>query len=181
MAVTLLVYLLIFGVGFCAAQSNGPPAETNSHSFVVDVSPWNQPPISPDATNWGQSVQGAQLSIMITNDVVESGGPVTIVTVIRNTSTNLLNFFESGPWTDYDLVLTNRAGQIYHLTEPFEVGGGSRRPLAIYPGGESSIRVPTHISNSIQKGEYVLKAIRVFSVNHVGFKVESNLLPVQIR
>jgi len=52
---------IFFGVALCVAQSNSPPK----------------------ANNWGPRIQGVQMSLSMTNYVVETESPITVVAVIK--------------------------------------------------------------------------------------------------
>jgi hypothetical protein len=175
------ICMVAFGVIPCLAQQSG----------------------TPEATDWGKSVQGVQLSITMTNDVVDAGALLNVVAVIKNASTNAIQLHSTGPITDYDLLLTNSVGKSYHLTPAAYIT--HRNTIeTIYPGMHKISIMPVKFGENIKLGDYTLKATRFFSVviggnvspktgfgepgnfSNVGvsggnYRVESNLLKVRIK
>jgi hypothetical protein len=132
-----------------------------------------------EVTNWGKSVQGVQLSIAMTNNVVEPGTSIWVATVITNTSTNAVRVIQTGRETDYDLLLANRTGKTYNLTPKFALGSRSR--LFINPGKGYSLTIPVTIASNIASGDYALTASRHFYLSNLDLKLESNPLRVEVR
>lgn len=132
-----------------------------------------------EGPKWGKSVEGVQLSISMTNDVVGQGRSFTMVTLITNASTNTVFFAHINATVDFQILLTNASGKLYNLTP--HVAGGSAGRLMLDPGLNSQVAVPVTVGKNVEPGDYELKATRVFRVN--GSKelfLESNLLRVKI-
>jgi len=170
--------LLVYVGNLCNAQSNGAPDVIRSQAFVVKRAPRYQPSIPFDATNWGTTVRGVQLLAYATNTIVESGSTITVLTVIKNGSTNTAEFVESEKARDFDLLLTNNAGKSYFLT-PMLAGRNSSLPIdpmELWP-----FDIPVTFPTNIQPGDYVLTATRRFSAGKTNFVLESNPVKIQIK
>lgn len=145
------------GVNLCRAQSND----------------------SQTITHWGNSVQGVQLSIRITNNIFQVGSSTTVMSVTKNSSTNTIAMDISAPTINFDIVLTNNTGTLYHVTTRI----GIRMPgiiLKIKPGEEYAQSIPVTFEQEIEPGDYTLKATRQFGMSHGGFELESNSIEVQV-
>ena len=71
--------------------------------------------------NWGSPVCGVQMSINISNNVIDVGSGFVINIEIRNSSTNTISLGESNPEKDFTVLLTDKSGKTYQLTrtDPF--------------------------------------------------------------
>jgi hypothetical protein len=135
---------------------------------------------SQTATNWGMKVQGVQLSIAISNNIIDIGATIVMSAQIRNLSTNIIHMVETGPVTDFDVLLTNNSGKFYKLT-PKQLINTYRFPVDLNPGESRDWVMPVTIGKDIELGNYTLKATRPFYIGKSGFELESNLLNVQIK
>ena len=152
------ICLIALGIAPCVAQSDS--------SEIVP--------------KWGENVQGVQLSITMTNSFFESGSTITIVTVIKNSSTNAIQLAELSQPADYDILLKNGANKVYHLIQkPLIIR--MRTMLTINPGEQIVRIIPATIGMNIVPGDYTLQATRSFSLNGSSFGLESNLLKVHIK
>jgi hypothetical protein len=131
------------------------------------------------AANWGQSIQGVQLAIMMTNGVFQVGSSSSIVSVTENSSTNAIIVDMSAPTVNFDVLLTNDTGKLYHVTTPMMIRG-PRKLVAIQPGEKSVESIPVTFREEIEPGDYTLKATRTFTSNDGDFTLESNSIKVQI-
>jgi hypothetical protein len=132
---------------------------------------------------WGTSVQGVRISISMKNAVVTRQSPAEVEAVITNSSTNdIVLLLVRGP-EDVFLTLTNAAGKEYILTPPLEDNElfGSKSFTHIKAGNATLTTIPVILKKEIDQGDYVLKATRDFSVGDKQFKIESNLLDVQVK
>jgi hypothetical protein len=136
------------------------------------------------ATNWGNSVQGVQLSITMTNNVFQVGSSSAADSVITNSSTNAITVDISAPTIDFDVLLISDTGKLYDITTPLKIRELSI-PVMINPGEEKSESIPvtfgaTRFGNAVEPGDYTLKAKRTFSSSDGKFTLESNSIKVTI-
>ena len=136
------------------------------------------------ATNWGQSVQGVQLMITMTNRVFKIGSSSVVTSVTRNSSTNAITIDISAPTADFDVLLISETGKLYHITTPLNIRVLST-PVMINPSEEKSESIPvtfgvTRFGDAVEPGDYTLKATRAFSSSGGDFTVESNSIKVTI-
>jgi len=115
----------------------------------------------------------------MTNSVVESGGSLTIRTIITNASTNDIIIFATGAETDFDILLTNGNGKVYRLS-PRGADGSVFRD-GIHPGRQSTENIPVSIAKNVEGGEYTLRACRDFYIKDEKWELESNLLKLQVK
>lgn len=127
----------------------------------------------------GNSVQGVQSSIAMTNRAVEAGSAINIRGVIRNGSTNTIRIIITGG--DYGLFLKSGAGKAYDLTPPRATSLFMRLMGSISPGEQRTETIHVGFGKNIEPAFYTLLATRSFSSSAGGFKVESNPLKVQIK
>ena len=162
------IYMVAFVSSVCTAQSNA----TN------------------EASSWGTSIEGVKLSITMTNAVVDTGGTISIVAAITNSSSGSISLVETSPQTDFDLLLTNSTEGTYHLTP--RLLRGNEGTVTINAGVQSAVTIPVTFAQDIsatpvrqlqnvEPGAYTLKATRSFFVNDHKFTLESNLLRVHVK
>jgi hypothetical protein len=157
--ITLItVWTVTAGIGQCMAQSS------NSQTI----------------TNWGQSVQGVQLAISMTNNVFRVGSSSVVESVITNSSVSIITVFGTIPEANSDVVLTSGTGKLYHVTE---LPGSfsyrlKRKAIQVREQQVESIRIT--FGENIEAGDYTIKAIRKFSLSDRDFTLESNSIKVQI-
>jgi len=115
---------------------------------------------------------------MATNSIVDSGSSISVLTVIKNTSTNDIQLIEESPVIDFDLSLTNSAGELHRLTPvlPSRVV-----TIEISRDRERVMEIPVKFGKSIQPGDYTLIARRNFTSSRGSFRLESNPLKVRIK
>lgn len=130
---------------------------------------------------WGQAIQGAQMSITVTNTALIRDAPLHVEAVITNSSTNKLVFVRVRGPEDFFLVLNNAAGTESHPIPPPSNYVMSQSYTRMKPGESSLTDIPLTVRKAIKPGNYTLKAVREFSVNHKSYKIESNSLNVQIQ
>ena len=163
----ILFYMAIIKANLCIAQPNSPGG----------------------AADWGKSVQ---LLISVTNSVFRAGSSATITSVTKNSSTNSIIVDISSPTVNFDVLLANDSGKLYHITTPMMI----RKPrhfVTIKPGEESIESIPvtfgkTRFGDTVESGDYTLKATRHFSLSNEDylhssegtFVLESNSIKVQI-
>ena len=160
-----IVCVVVFGAGACAAQSND----------------------SQTVTNWGESVQGVQLSISITTNVFRVGSSATIASVIRNLSTNDITVDESDPTISFDVLLIDGTGILYHAIPmtPFYRLRLMRQLVTIKAGEESVESIPVILGKAfsgetVEHGDFTLKAMRHFSTSESSFALKSSPIKVRI-
>jgi hypothetical protein len=156
--------------------------------FGLVVVPASASDSDQEATNWGKSVQGVQLSIMMATNVFQVGSSTTVESVTKNSSTNDIVVDIFAPTMVFDVLLTNSAGKTYHVTTPMMIRG-PRHFVTIKPGEESAESIPVTFGDIVEPGDYTLRATRHFSsskedyIHEVegAFTLESNLIKVQIK
>lgn len=156
-----VICLVVLGTNLCMAQS-------------ID---------QPNATNWGKSVQGVQLSITMTmtnSSAIEAGASFTLMAVIKNSSTNAVRVEYTALPSDYDILLISGAGKTYHLIIP-PLQLRLNTSLAINPGEQDVRIIPVTIRKNTEPGDYTLQAVRDFYIGETTLRLESNSLKVQIR
>lgn len=140
---------------------------------------------------WGTPVNGVQLSISLTNDVLTIDSTNTVFVHIKNVSTNMVYIAGIDPMHT-TLFLTNSSGKSYKLTPDFIHSGRyisipsnfyqyTQRLNAaeIYDG-----TVPAVVGKNIELGNYELKAIQHFVIGDNKdnlHELESNVLKVRIK
>jgi hypothetical protein len=156
-----VAYLAIMAVSICSAQSN----------------------ISKTITDWGESVHKVHLSIALSNNIIDIGSTMTLSAKIENASTNVIRLIETGPLTDFVIVITNGSGNVYKLSPD-----NTRRPtyyrltISLQPGEIRDWSLLATIGKDIEPGDYILKASKSFSsIGGDGGELVSNLLKVQIK
>ena len=154
----LTICTILIGSNPCIAQSNN----------------------AAESLHFGKSIQVAQLSITATNNVIQSGGPLTIVTIITNASTNVIDVIHTGQPGDFTIALTNGEGKSYQLTEPVR-DSSMRYKIAIRPGEQITRNILVTFGKNIEPGSYIIKASRLFWIRDDRFTLESNLLKVQVK
>ena len=140
---------------------------------------------SQTITNWGESVQGVQLAITVTNSVFQIGSQATVLSVTKNFSTEVVKVDISAPTINFDVILTSSTGKLYHITTPTNIGYPTIF-RTINPGEERAESIPvtfgkTRFGDTVEPGDYTLKATRHFSMNGKDFELVSNLLKVQVK
>ena len=132
------------------------------------------------AADWGESVQGVQLSVTMTNSDVRIGASATIGAVIKNQSTNDITLDISVPALSFDVLITNGAGKSYHIITMPALILYPRHLVKIKPGRENGESIPVTFAEDIEPGDYILKATRKFTTKDGGFTLESNSIKVQV-
>lgn len=151
-------FLIIISATYCIAQSNGPA----------------------DVRMWGKSLQGVQLAITTTNDVVDAGSSVILKATTTNASTNVVHFVVIIGEPDLDLLLTDAAGKLYKLTpQPPDF---ERSSVELEPAKINVSTIQAAIGSNLLPGDYTLKGSRYFFVNRSDhFKLESNSIRVHVK
>lgn len=185
------ICLVVFGASLCMSQSNAPAASSNLATFPFHFSNGVQPKAPAEATNWGPTIQGVRLSITMTNSVVELGTTNIVVAVITNFSTNFIELGVyggsggTGTAFDFDPVLTNGDGKLYHLVppppNPLQERSHTGAGMPMHPGEQCVWLLSVPFGKAIEPGDYMLQATRGFTLNESHLKLESNLLKVRIK
>ncbi len=132
-----------------------------------------------EAVEWGKSAQGVQLSIAMTNSVFMTPSSTMVTAATTNSSANEIRIDISFPTVIFDLLLTNNAGKIYHVTTPLNIRG-PRRIVTLKPGERRVDFIPTTFPANIELGDYTLTATRSFTFKDETFRLFSNGLRVQM-
>lgn len=131
-------------------------------------------------TNWGQSIQGFKLAIKMTNNVFKVGSPSVVTAVFGNSSTNSIIVDLTAPSLNFDAMLTNDTGRLYHISTTNIILLLPRQLVTIEPGEQSVEDVPVTFGQEIEPGNYSLKAARTFTLNDSEFTLESNSIKVTL-
>ena len=137
---------------------------------------------SKEVTKWGNAVEGVQLSVSLTNNVVGVGLTTTLLAQIRNISTNTITIIVSDTLvSDFTVYLTDNSKRIYKIAEPSGAVFAVSPPIDIGPGESHSWTIPLTIGKNIEPGNYILKASRHFRMKVADCELVSNSLVVQIK
>ncbi len=177
----LSICIGICGMNLCIAQSNTTSAATNV-TRLGGVRMWHgdPPQAPPGATNWGKAVHDVRLSVTITNNVVEIGSTNLVAVVITNSSE--IGIILPSSLLDFDVILTNTEGKLFHLIAPLSPPLFSRiiDARTINAGEYWVWLLSVPFEKNILPGEYTLQAFRGFTSADGSFQLESNILKVQI-
>ena len=170
--ILFLIFLVGFWITACAAQ----PTNISSITFA----------------DWGKQIQGVQMSIALTNNVIPYGSSFTIFIEMKNSSTNIICMGESIPETDFIVSLTDDSGRMYQITRsPFaftrmmqaKLNPGQTRNWTLFAEVDKHYETPGIIDTkkNVPIGDYTLMATRKFGISNNFFKIESNHLTIQIK
>ncbi len=143
-------------------------------------------------SDWGQAIEGIQLSASLTNDIIPAGSAFSVFAGMENLSTNIVIIGESSPETDFSVFLISNLGQKYQLTPtPFRFTKLIRKTLNPQESYDCIISVAinhyfeapgfTPTNKDVPNGDYTLKITRKISTKGKPFELESNSLHVQIK
>lgn len=167
------VLAVVFWGVSCAGQSTNIP----NVSFV----------------EWGGSVHGARLSIVVSNSVFLTNSEFVVHARMENLSTNILNMGLSSPEQDFDIWLRDNSGREYSLTRPYHGGmlttdvlnPNESREWVIHLTFETYFPPPGFFPSktSIPRGDYTLFVTRQFRWDKIMISkpIQANLLEVQIK
>ena len=134
-----------------------------------------QPENSQIFTNWGANVAGAQLSVVLTNNIISCNSTTTLLAAVKNVSTNDITLAD-----DFTVSLVNAAGKEIIIKRPpllhLERIIKNVKSLEIY-----SWATPIKIPKGIDSGIYSLKATRKFSTKGKFYQLTSNFPKIQIK
>jgi hypothetical protein len=123
--------------------------------------------IFQSVTNWGESVNGVQLSISLSNNILSAGSSSSVQCRIRNLSTNTIGWWVVEPTQGFNVFLTDSSGKIYRLT-PLPITNSVTAHITysfackVEEGGTYGYQTPINIGKSIKFGNYQLKANQYF-------------------
>lgn len=141
--------------------------------------------------NWGESINGVQLSATLSNSIIASGSAMMLQCLVKNSSTNLIAWLAVNEAQGFSVILTNDIGKVYFLTPEPEKNNAEAAAnfyalsMKLKAGKESASSVPIKIDRKIEPGNYQLIAKVYFHV--VGMKpmreyeLTSNLLQIQVK
>jgi hypothetical protein len=143
-------------------------------------------------TNWGKKIQGVQMSITVSNNIIPFGSGFTVFIEIKNSSTNIICMGESSPESDFIVSLTDDSGRMYQITRsPFaftkmmqeKLNPGQTRNWTLFAEVDKYYETPGIIDTkkNVPIGDYTLMATRKFGISNNFFKIESNHLTIQIK
>jgi hypothetical protein len=158
-----LMFAMVFLANFCKGQSDN----------------------SLSATNWGQSVNGVELSISLSNNVIPLGSTTRLQCRVKNSSTNFITWGVLSPAQGFTVSLTNNLGKAYRLTpdeSKFTIISYSST-CEVEAGETYECSVPIVIGKNVEPGNYQLEANQHFLIRgkRPSHELTSNLLDVQIK
>ena len=153
------ILLLTIGVATCASQS-------------VD---------SITNTIYGKTIQGVQMSIVLSTNVLTRGCLIGVFTEIQNGSTNDIYLSEIAPATDFLIVLTDGQGNKHELTDTHPLIISHSFRMKLKPGEKGNWIVPVPIGKNLPSGESSLEAIRKFQMEGQTYHLESNSLKIDLQ
>jgi hypothetical protein len=165
---SMAVFAAVFFAKICTAQSSS----------------------SQSVTNWGESVNGVQLSISLNTNVLIVGSSTTVQCWVKNSSTNIIGWGVTEATQGFVVFLTNSAGNLYRLTpEPDTNSEIISVTYALFyrmgAGETHECSVPISISKEIKPGNYQIEAKQYFSIfrkrPRQEYELVSNLLEVKIK
>jgi uncharacterized membrane protein len=125
---------------------------------------------SKEVTKWGNAVEGVQLSVNSTNNIVVVDSTTTLFARIRNLSTNTITLTVSDlRVNDFTVYLTDSSKNIYKIAEPSGAVFAVFPPINITPGESHILTISLTVDKNIEPGDYTLKATRHFSINNSFF------------
>ena len=135
-----------------------------------------------EATHWGESVQGVQLGIAVTNSIFSAPVATFVIAAITNGSTNVVKLDTRFLSYLYSIILTNDAGKSYTVSNKLPLSGPSLfaelKPGDLYI--ESRERVQVNFPENIEPGDYTLIATRSLTLFDNGIRLVSNPLKIRI-
>jgi hypothetical protein len=170
------IYFFIFFVGFWITTYTAQSTNISSITFA----------------DWGKQIQGVQMSIALTNNVIPYGSSFTIFIEMKNSSTNIISMGESIPETDFIVSLADDSGRMYQITRsPFaftrmmqaKLNPGQTRNWTLFAEVNKYYETPGIVATkkNVPIGDYTLVATRKFGIGNNFFKIESNHLTIQIK
>jgi hypothetical protein len=112
-------------------------------------------------TNWGENINGAQLSIGVSNNIVRAGSTTVFYTRTKNSSTNLIRII---PQFIASYTLTNNSGKTYHavpvmLKRLDVITANPALNLDVSPGEIREWSVLIQFDQDMELGEYLFSPI----------------------
>ena len=153
----LCLCAVFFGVNACVAQTN------DSVTF----------------TNWGESIEGVQMSIAITNNIIADSSQILIKAEIRNSSTNIIQLVELPPEEAFVVTSTSDYGTIYLTPFPDSDRYLMAKRTDLKPGESRDWNIPVTSGNNGDGYYDTLKATRNFSIDNSVYVLVSNSLKVK--
>jgi uncharacterized membrane protein len=157
-----IICIIVVGIKVCSAQASGPQL----------------------VKSWGKSIEGVQLSITLSNNLIATGSRATIVAEINNSSTNDIYIGESSYNNrDFKVFLESSDGKLFKLTPNLTPGEQiSSRMIRrrLKPGESHNWNILVTIGKNIEPGDYMLKATRNVIIDHRSLDLTSNPLKVRI-
>lgn len=139
-------------------------------------------------TNWGESVNGVQLSISLSNNILAADSSMMVQYRVKNSSTNTIGWGVVNATQGFAVFLMNSTGNNYRLTpEPDTNSEVIDLTYVLYrkvkAGGSYAGSVPIVVGKEIKPGNYQLEAIQSFFIGgkRPRHELVSNLLEVHIK
>jgi hypothetical protein len=149
-----------------------------------------QPTNSQSITNWGESVNGVQLSVSLSTNILNVGSSSSVLYRVKNSSTNVIGWGVVNVYHGFDVFLTNSSGKVYFLTPQRNTNATIISVSYSYYyrmgiGETYEYAVPINIDKEIEPGSYQLEAKQHFSIFKKRpmqiFELVSNPLEVQVK
>jgi hypothetical protein len=134
--------------------------------------------------NWGEPVEGVQMSIALTKLEIERGSSVKLQCQVRNLSVNPASLVITGNRRyDFGAVLVGHAGESYDLAPKDKSSKATfRNSLTGIKSGEIyRCDIPISLDSTIPAGTYQIKVTQTILAQNKINALVSNLLEVQIK
>jgi uncharacterized lipoprotein YajG len=145
---------------------------------------------SKEAAKWGNAVEGVQLSVSLTNNIVAVGSTMALSARIKNSSTNPISVYVKDPRSDFEVYITNKSGKVFKISPDPDTNSpvyAIFAPIFINAGESHEWIIPETIGKDVASGDYTLKVTKrvgkngSFGKNGNYFDLVSNSLDVQIK
>jgi hypothetical protein len=158
----LALYMILSGIGICAAQSDATMPGMNKVDGMNDV----------------------HLSINLSNNIVFIGSQILIYAEINNLSTNIVQMGETTAEHEFGVTLTSSSGTIYDIspwTDPIHNGPFRMKIVELKPNESRHWIITESIGKNVDLGVYSLKARRFAGMNKRYSELKSNMLQLQVK
>jgi len=135
---------------------------------------------SQTITNWGESVNGVQLSIALNTNVLVVGKSSVLHCRIKNTFSDIA-YLVNEPAQDMDILLISDSGKKYELVRPYDGPYAGNVPHELKSNQTIECDMPLQLDKSIEPGSYSLKALVSMESLEGGYQPVSNLLKVEVK
>lgn len=110
--------------------------------------------------DWGNSVEGVQLSVNVTNNMLQIGSRTAFVFYLTNSSTSIITIAQAQNSTSPEVAveLISESGKSYLLTPMPEEMPAALPPVSINVRELREWQLPLSIVEGVKAGDYIIKA-----------------------